>query len=468
MHMIAIYAPTEVSTDEAKDQFYSKLQEVVDGIPKRDLLLIAGDFNAHSGANRLGWETVLGNYGVGEMNDNGLRMLSFAATNSLIIGNSWFRHPKWHQRTWRAPNGKDTSVLDYVMVNNRFRSSLRDVRAMRGADCGSDHHLLRALVRLKLKRSTPKPVPTKRHDWRYLSDPIIKQQFQLALSNRFEVLTQSEDVDKEAENIAQTVQKCAKILCPVIRKRTQPWISDACLDIIDQRKRAKLVDQTQYRQLNGEVRQRLKAERETYWNNVATELEEAANRQEYRTLYATLRRLSGKVRPISNDIQKSDGTFVRTAAERLERWREFFHQLYNHESPTGPPASPPKIAFPLHPVPEHEPSIEEVKIAIRLMKTGKAAGSDEVTAEALKYGGDILAQRVHSLICLMWCSNQIPHTWKVATIVPSSRKATQRTVTTTKGSACYPLLEKSSCVFYSYDYKNCVSRLPEKSKPDFA
>uniref|UniRef100_A0A914XMU6 Endonuclease/exonuclease/phosphatase domain-containing protein n=1 Tax=Plectus sambesii TaxID=2011161 RepID=A0A914XMU6_9BILA len=83
-HIIAVYAPTEVSADDAKDNFYTKLQDTVDTIPKKDLILLAGDFNAHVGASRAGWETTLGNFGRGDTNNNGLRLLSFATANGLL------------------------------------------------------------------------------------------------------------------------------------------------------------------------------------------------------------------------------------------------------------------------------------------------------------------------------------------------------------------------------------------------
>lgn len=57
----------------------------------------------------------------------------------------------------------------------------------------------------------------------------------------------------------------AKELCPPIRRRTQPWISDECLDMIDEQKCVKLVDFERYCQLSNDVRCRMKEEREAYW-----------------------------------------------------------------------------------------------------------------------------------------------------------------------------------------------------------
>ena len=64
-HIVSTYAPTETSTDEAKDNFYSQLQQVLDAIPQTDLTILAGDFNAHIGADRSGWEEIMDKFGHG-------------------------------------------------------------------------------------------------------------------------------------------------------------------------------------------------------------------------------------------------------------------------------------------------------------------------------------------------------------------------------------------------------------------
>ncbi|XP_067126340.1 craniofacial development protein 2-like [Centruroides vittatus] len=120
-HIVSAYAPTETSHDIAKDDFYNQLQYTVDMIPQTELIILIGDFNAHTGMDRSGWETTVGKFGYGEINDNRQCLLSFAASNSLIIGNTCFQHPLKHQLTWRNPSGEDSAVLDYFLINHRFR-----------------------------------------------------------------------------------------------------------------------------------------------------------------------------------------------------------------------------------------------------------------------------------------------------------------------------------------------------------
>ncbi|EYB96257.1 hypothetical protein Y032_0152g2890 [Ancylostoma ceylanicum] len=132
VYPLCIYALTKISPHSVKDEFYGQLQRV-DAIPQLELVVIAGNIIAHIVANRQG---TLGRFGVGEVNNKGLRLLSFATTNNLVIGNSYFQHPRKHQMTWRNPIGHDSTVLDYVLISLRFMSSPKDVRAMRGPGLG--------------------------------------------------------------------------------------------------------------------------------------------------------------------------------------------------------------------------------------------------------------------------------------------------------------------------------------------
>ena len=50
--LVSVYAPTEVSDLTVKDAFYTTLESVVDQCPRRDTLLVLGDFNASTGTER--------------------------------------------------------------------------------------------------------------------------------------------------------------------------------------------------------------------------------------------------------------------------------------------------------------------------------------------------------------------------------------------------------------------------------
>ena len=52
--LVSVYAPTEASDLTVKDAFYAMLESVVDQCPRRDTLLVLGDFNATTGTYRDG------------------------------------------------------------------------------------------------------------------------------------------------------------------------------------------------------------------------------------------------------------------------------------------------------------------------------------------------------------------------------------------------------------------------------
>ncbi|VDP74936.1 unnamed protein product [Schistosoma curassoni] len=57
--------------EDAKDQFYNRLQSIVEKCPTKDLTILMGDFNAKVGMNNAGYEDIMGRHGLRERNENG-------------------------------------------------------------------------------------------------------------------------------------------------------------------------------------------------------------------------------------------------------------------------------------------------------------------------------------------------------------------------------------------------------------
>ena len=49
-------------------------------------------------------------------------------------------------------DGRQQNQIDFIICSQRWRSSIKSVKTRPGADCGSDHGLLIAKFRLKLKK----------------------------------------------------------------------------------------------------------------------------------------------------------------------------------------------------------------------------------------------------------------------------------------------------------------------------
>ena len=86
--LVSVYASTEASVLIVKDAFYATLESVVDQCPRRDTLLVLGDFNASTGTDRDGYETCVGPHGSGSVNQNSTKFLDFARSHGL----GWLVH----------------------------------------------------------------------------------------------------------------------------------------------------------------------------------------------------------------------------------------------------------------------------------------------------------------------------------------------------------------------------------------
>ena len=120
---------------------------ITDGVPRHDLKLVIGDLNAKVGSNIGPWQRVIGQHGI---DNNGLRLVEFCAENGMVVGGTLFQHKTIDKFTWTSPDGNTHNQIDHVLINRKWRKSLLDVRAFRGADLGSDQELVIAKIQLKL------------------------------------------------------------------------------------------------------------------------------------------------------------------------------------------------------------------------------------------------------------------------------------------------------------------------------
>ena len=76
----------------------------------------------------------------------------FCQENALITANTLFQQHKRRLYIWTSPDGQHQNQTDYILCSQRWRSSIQSAKTRPGADCGSDHELLIAKFRLKLKK----------------------------------------------------------------------------------------------------------------------------------------------------------------------------------------------------------------------------------------------------------------------------------------------------------------------------
>ena len=191
--IIQCYAPTENSELRKKTEFYNSLKDTIKQISQKDIVILMGDLNAKVGDNNEGVEHIVGMHGIGERNDNGNMFTEFCADHDLIIGGTWFPHKHHHKVTWVSPDKQTENQIDHFAIKRSWRKSLLDVRSKRGADVGSDHHLVVAQLRIKILAAKRKfETRRKNFDTRKIKERIVKDKIKLELRNKFQVLMEQE------------------------------------------------------------------------------------------------------------------------------------------------------------------------------------------------------------------------------------------------------------------------------------
>ena len=126
------------------------LKDLLELTPKKDVLFITGDWNAKVGSQEI--PGVTGKFGLGVKNEAGQRLTDFCQENTLVIANTLLQQHKKRLYKWTSPEGQYRNQIDYILCSQRWRSSIQSAKTRPGADCGSDHELLIAKFRLKLKK----------------------------------------------------------------------------------------------------------------------------------------------------------------------------------------------------------------------------------------------------------------------------------------------------------------------------
>ena len=93
-------------------------------------------------------------------------------------------------------------------------------------------------------------------------------------------------------------------------------------------------------------------------------------------------KLMGKFQQTDKPVKDKNGNPLTTTKEQLKRWVEHFRELLNRPTPDSPPDIP--SAETELPISCDKPSKAEINKTIMSLRSGKAAGRDEMPAEAIK------------------------------------------------------------------------------------
>ena len=432
--IVQAYAPTTDHEDQEVEAFYEELENTIKKIPKKDILIVQGDFNAKVGPDAYdNWAGTVGQYGTGNTNDRGLRLLEFAGSQRLTIANTLYPHKLSRRTTWHAPNRKTHNQIDFILTPRRFKSSINraKTRTYPGADIGSDHDLVLMTMKVKLKKKQTAANPRIKFDLEKLKDPQINEIFQAQLGGRFAALNLlNSDINDLTTSFTEIVQETAEEVLGRQRKKHQPWITDDILDLCDKRRALKRTKHdspdsaARYRETNNQVRSKMRDAREQWITKQCEDIEKGMARGNSKQAYDTLRKLTKTHQVRSTAIEDNSGELLTESSAVLNRWTEYCQELYNFPiQPDTALLDRNAAARSLSPLPVMK---EEVEEAIRSLPPGKSPGADNVPAELLKHGGSALTSVITTICQKIWETKQWPTDWTQSLIIPLPKKGNLR------------------------------------------
>ncbi|KAL9983948.1 hypothetical protein ACROYT_G006197 [Oculina patagonica] len=480
--VIQCYSPTNEADEAEKLNFYEQLQSEVATTPKHDVLMVIGDLNAKVGRDNTGREDHMGKHGSGEINENGELFADFCGLNGLVIGGTIFPHREIHKITWNSPDKRTKNQIDHITINSRWRTSLLDTRAFRGADIGSDHTLVVGRLRLKL-RKVAKESARRKLDLDKLKDPGTQREFRLRLQNRFELLAELEAQEEETgmEDIWQSVKniymETGREILGYSSKKRKEWISDDTWSLVEERKELKkrMLNNTQntpaedlqqqYRAKDKAVKKSARQDKRNYIENKAGEAEEAAKVNDSRKLYNITRSLSGKTHQSSTTIKDRNGDVLTTIEDQLKRWAEHFSKTLNRDDPRNPPRLETNV--PDLDLNSDAISRDEIRQAIKLLKNNKAPGYDDIPAELLKADIETATEVLFVLFGHIWQEEQLPGDWRKGLIVKIPKKGDTTECTNWSGITLLSVVSKVFTRIILTRIQNAVDNQLRKEQAGF-
>ena len=431
--LISAYAPTLDADESIKNMFYEQLDQFLATIPISDKVLLLGDFNARVGQDQEIWNMTLGAHGVGKMNENGLRLLSICTEHSLAITNTFFQLPNKYKTSWQHPRSRHWHLIDYVITRQRDIKDFLITRAMRGADCETDHRLIRSKVLLKIRPLQRRQAPTKKLDIPKLKSPETTALYRNQLANLLLTDT-TEETPTDATTLWQSIHNAvitaATDTVGYRQRRHKDWFDDNSVEITQmietkrQLHNAHLQNPNSHRimeqlkEMRAEVQRRLRVMENNWWLNKSKELQMHADTNNTHAFYDSIKTIYGPSSRTITPVKTSDGnTLLKEKQEILNRWAEHFSTLLNHhnEADINITESLPQL-MPLQ-VLDETPTFIEVIQAVKRLKDNKSPGPDGIAAELLKKGGYALKLKLHELVCKIWHTGEVPQDLKDSAII---------------------------------------------------
>ena len=408
------------------DRFYDTLYSTLRRISHDDKIILLGDFNARVGRNHDIWHGVIGHHDVGNMNISGLRLLSLCSELGLAITYTFFQLRDMHKTSWMHPRSKDWHLIDYVIVRRRDLSEVQITRAMRVAECSTDHRLIRSTLRLTVRPPARRQKPRHRLNVHAAHNLNIREELRNAIGQTLSNISSTTTLNCNS-NLTMEWQAPSSALPIASRstlgnmvRRHHDWFDDNSTDI-----RSLIHDKNvahddllrsstsrtlheRFSSIHATVQRKLRLMENNWLARNAAQMQSYANINDTKSFIEALKGVYRPSRFSLHPVRSTNGVLIMNKELILERWAEYLQNLLNKFHTTDPGFLDDLPTLPIIPRLDDPPSFNEMEKAILSLKDSKAAGSDNIPAEVIKYGGCALHRRLRNIILDCWSAKCLP------------------------------------------------------------
>lgn len=423
--IIQVYMPTSQHRDEEIDDMYEEIEELMKQEKGSDYMVVMGDWNAVVGEGRSGRE--VGPYGLGTRNSRGDKLVEFCERQSMMTANTWFQLDKRRRYTWKQPGDRARYQIDYIMVKQRYRNSVKKAGSCPGADADTDHCLVKMKTKIQFR---PVKIKKSQRKWNLRRLKEASKDFNRDIEKGLQKDGES-NVNTHWEQLKKTITESAvKIIGYEKQENTKkPWVTDEMLTKMAERRYWKKINSDEarknYRKLNNELRRETEKARNSWWRNACTKIEKLEKEGHHDIMYREIKRLIGDKSTDNTHscIKDANGKVLVSEKCIQRRWVQYIEKLYNNENKPTPKEIPledeGKIAED-----DKGPEIirSEIQEAIKQMKKNKAPGKDGIPAEIIKALTGQAIKELENLIIKMYEHGKWPEDFCESIIVPIKKK----------------------------------------------
>ena len=330
--VIQVYAATSDHTDEEIEDFYLTLNKTIQNTPRKDVLIVLGDWNAKIGTNaHENWPAVAGKFGLDGTNVRGARLLEFAEMNDFVIANTLHPHKESRRYTWTCPDGYTRNQIDYILIQRKFKSSVipSKTRSYPGADVGNDHNLVTMNLKFKLRRIRKQKSQRIKYNLDKLQYPETRSEFSAKIGAKFAPLLLLDNVEEITTGFTEAMNETAAEVLGKKRNTRKPWIDDRLAQRCEERQKLKASryhsedSRVKYGEANNRVKAEIRRAKEEWTNDHCHEIHDGFETNNTQKSFQSSRELTTPKSNRISTIKDKNGKVVTSKEDVEKHWTEY-------------------------------------------------------------------------------------------------------------------------------------------------